>query len=575
MTRRGESGQGQTRALKARISELEKELSSLKNSGESIKKDGAVIKSDNSDLSALLDITVNLLETTEKRTALRKIIEGAIQLLGLDTGALYSLEGDELRIETTIPPLSDDYPDEFRRAKLQNHPHIMKAVRTKSSVLISDICTEKLSREEQIIVSTRNMCSMLYMPLLVMQRVIGVVILGTSGRKYTFRKREIDLCRTLSNIGSLSLENAVLFERLSLLSMAVEQTPVSIVVTDQNGTIEYVNPKFSLTTGFSREEAIGHNPRILKSGYHTPAFYQAVWENLKSGHEWFGEMKNKKKNGEFFWENVIISPMKDEKGNISHFVSVKEDITEKKAMLENLISAKERAEESDHLKTAFLHNISHEIRTPLNAIVGFSTFLNDPDLPAEKRQLYSDIIISSNDQLLYIIDSIMKISHLETGQVTLNRSRTFICKLTNTLFNQFQPVAANKKISFTLDNGNIGEELAIVTDEGKLKQILSNLLDNAFKFTESGNVAIRGHKDEKFIKFDIADTGIGISQDEHEKIFERFYQVRKMGTQVYSGTGIGLSICSGYASLLGGTLKVESAPGTGSVFTLTLPLNSN
>ncbi|HLN56638.1 MAG TPA: PAS domain S-box protein, partial [Bacteroidales bacterium] len=411
MIRRGETGQEEINALKARISELEDRLESLKNPGD--RKEEDVVDRYSSDLSVLLGITMNLLETSDKREALQKIIEGAIQLIGLDTGALYSLEGDELHIETTIPSLAESYPDEFRKAKLKNHPHIMKAVRTKSSILISDIKDEELSSEERVIVNTREMRSMLYIPLLVRKKVTGVVILGTISRKFNFSQREIDLCRTISNIGSLSLENAILFERLNgnidelrktinekekseeklrLLFMAVEQSPVSIVVTNQDGTIEYVNKRFTVITGYSKEEAIGNNPRILKSGYHTDEFYKSVWENLKSGREWFGEMKNKRRNGEFYWENVLISPMTDENGKITHYVGVKEDVTEKKAILENLISAKEKAEESDRLKTAFLHNISHEIRTPLNAIVGFSTFLNDPDLPAEKRQIYSDII---------------------------------------------------------------------------------------------------------------------------------------------------------------------------------------
>lgn len=547
------------------------------------------------DSATLLEITMDLLETVQKRKAFQKIIEGAVRLIGLDSAALYILQDDDLVIEAAFPDLDENVPAEHRRAKLDNHPHIKKAIEERFPVLISDLVDEHFSEEEMVIIKSRNLQSLVYIPMFAMQQVSGVMILGTIGRKYELSRREIDLCQTLSNISSLALENSLLFEQLKLnidklvhtisekedteeklrlLSRAVEHSPVSIVVTDHNGRIEYVNPKFTSVTGYSREEAMSNNPRILKSGFHHDSFYKNLWATISSGKDWYGEMKNRKKNGDYYWENVLISPMKDERGKITHFVGVKEDITEKKAMLENLISAKNRAEESDRLKTAFLHNISHEIRTPLNAIVGFSTFLNDPDLPAEKRQMYSDIIISSNDQLLYIIDGIMKVSHLETGQVVLKKCQTDVRKLTGTLYNQFKPVAGSRNLEFTLDNGNVGEGTVISTDEGKLKQILSNLLDNAFKFTHDGHVEFGTRKDAEAIEFYVGDSGIGIAEEEQERIFERFYQVRKTGSQIYSGTGIGLSICAGYAALLGGKLDVKSNPGLGSVFTLTLPVNS-
>jgi signal transduction histidine kinase len=282
-------------------------------------------------------------------------------------------------------------------------------------------------------------------------------------------------------------------------------------------------------------------------------------------------MKNKKKNSDYCWENVFISPITDEQGRITHFVGVKEDITEKKEIMEKLIKAKEAAEESDRLKTAFLHNISHEIRTPLNAIVGFSSFLNDPDLTDEKRKMYSDVITASNDQLLSIIDGIMRLSHLETGQVTIKEAGTDIKKMTENLFNQFQPLASDKKLGFSLNNEALDEGTIVLTDEGKLKQIISNLLENAFKFTSAGYVEFGYHINEKSLEFFIRDTGIGIHESEHEKIFNRFYQVDKSKSQIYGGTGLGLSICEGYAGLLGGIIKVNSKPGNGSVFTLILP----
>ncbi|HEX2977064.1 MAG TPA: PAS domain S-box protein [Bacteroidales bacterium] len=546
----------------------------------------------NSDLSGLLKITIELLETAGKRKMLQTIIEKAVHIIGLDTGALYSIHEGELLTEANEPPLPDDFPDEFRKARLSNHPHIKKAVDTKSPVLVPDINEEELTREEAIILKNRNMYSLLYLPLIIMQKVRGVMIMGTIGRKITFTRREIDLCHTLSNIGSLALENTMLFEqlnsnieelksvitikeltegRLRLLSRAVEHSPVSILITDPQGIIEYVNPTFTQVTGFTFDEAKGNKPSIVKSEFHPIEFYRELWDRITAGKNWFGEMKNRKKNGEYYWENVLISPITDEEGGITHFVGIKEDITEKKKMVENLIAEKERAEESDRLKTAFLHNISHEIRTPLNSIVGFSTLLNDLDLPLDKRQAYIDIIISSNDQLLSIIDGIMKISQLETGQVKIVKNKTDVQSLMARLYKRYKAIASKKNLDFEISGQS--EDGIIFTDESKLTQILTGLLDNAFKFTNSGQVKVNWLRKKDYLEISVGDTGIGIPQSEQERIFEHFYQAKKMKSQIYGGTGLGLSIAAGYADLLGGSLSVKSAPDSGSLFTLSIPIN--
>lgn len=544
------------------------------------------------DLSTLLKITFTLLESPEKRKVLQKIVDGAVHLIGLDTGALYSIKDENLYLEASYPVIPKDFPEEFRKANLKNHNHIREAVITRNPVLVRDIENEPLSDEESIIIKNRDMHSILYVPLMFMQNISGMLILGTIGRTYDFTGREIDLCHTVSNIGSLALENSFLFEQLNdnvlelkstisikemteeklrLLNRAVEQSPVSIIITDHKGIIEYVNPKFSEITGFSFEEAVGNTPGILNSGHHSDLFIKELWDRINSGNDWYGEMMNKKKSGEFYWENVLISPMKDENSKITHFVGIKEDITEKKAMIGNLIAAKEKAEENDRLKTAFLHNISHEIRTPLNAIVGFSTFMKEKDLTDEQRETYSNIIISSNDHLLSIIDGIMRISHIEAGQVNINRKEADISKIVNMLYKQFKPQATKKNLAFSLDD-NIEKGTMIITDEGKLRQILVNLLENAIKFTDKGYIEMGSRVKEEFIEFTIKDTGIGVPEEEQEKIFERFYQAKKSNSRIYSGAGLGLSISSGYAALMGGKLTVKSSPGKGSLFTLSIPM---
>ena len=166
-----------------------------------------------------------------------------------------------------------------------------------------------------------------------------------------------------------------MYKRQIKLSVALEQSPVSILITDPTGKIEYVNPKFTAVSGYSLDEVKGDNPRVLKSGKHTDEFYKNIWDTILSGNDWQGELLNKKKNGELFWENAIISPIINSDGVITNFVAIKEDISEKKLMIEALIRAKDEAEEMNRVKSSFFANMSHELRTPMVGILGFSEVL--------------------------------------------------------------------------------------------------------------------------------------------------------------------------------------------------------
>jgi len=210
--------------------------------------------------------------------------------------------------------------------------------------------------------------------------------------------------------------------QIKLLNRAIEQSPVSVIITTPAGEIQYVNPKFTELTGYSFEEVFGKNPNILKSGEYSPEFYQKLWKTILSGQLWQGEIHNKKKSNEFYWEDEVIAPIINENGDIVNFVAIKEDISEKKKMIAELIDAKERAEESDQLKTAFLHNISHEIRTPLNAIIGFSDLLNEPETTPADRKYFSHIISQNGLKLAEIINDIVNIATFEAGQEKLNLS---------------------------------------------------------------------------------------------------------------------------------------------------------
>jgi signal transduction histidine kinase len=247
------------------------------------------------------------------------------------------------------------------------------------------------------------------------------------------------------------------------------------------------------------------------------------------------------------------------------------DITRQKKAEADLIKAKERAEESDKLKTAFLHNVSHEIRTPMNAIIGFSTLLNEPGSTEDERRQYTDIISRSGSQLLSIINDIVDIANVESGQARVNLSEINLNSTLKSLNEQFSINSKEKNVALVLEMPMADKDSTLVTDNTKLVQILSNLINNALKFTKNGQIAFGYTVKDNFIEFYVKDTGIGIHPEQYSRIFERFYQIDSAISRQYSGTGLGLSICKGYVELLGGSIRVESEPGIGTCFIFTVP----
>jgi hypothetical protein len=365
-------------------------------------------------------------------------------------------------------------------------------------------------------------------------------------------------------------------EQLLKLSQAVEQSPVSIILTDIKGNVEYANPKTLKITDYTLEEIKGKNPRIFSSGEKPKNDYKNLWETILSGKEWRGEFHNKKKNGDLYWEIASISPIINEKGEIINFLAVKEDITENKQILKDLIVAKEHAEESDRLKSAFLANMSHEIRTPMNGILGFAGLLKEPGLSGEKQQKYIKIIEKSGDRMLNIINNIVDISKIESGTMNINNTETDINEKIENLYQFFKPEAEAKNIQFSVEKTLPKNEALIKTDSEKVYAVLSNLLKNAIKFTNEGKIEFgvgvtNSPKGQKQLQFFIKDTGIGIPENRQKAIFERFIQADIVDKMAIQGAGLGLSISKAYVEMLGGKIWVESEEGIGSAFYFTIP----
>lgn len=373
---------------------------------------------------------------------------------------------------------------------------------------------------------------------------------------------------------------------LRKLSLAVEQSVESIVITDLDANIEYVNKAFEKISGYSRDEAIGNNPRLLQSGNTPRTTYDDLWSALTQGHTWQGEFINKRKNGAEYIESASISPIHQADGRITHFLAVKEDITEKKHLadeldqhrhhLERLVEtrtheleqAKAAAEAANAAKSAFVANMSHEIRTPLNAIIGLTHLLRRSHVaPQQEEKL--DKILNASRHLLSVINDILDFSKIEAGKLNLNITPFAINRMLDNVISMITPRARDKRLEISVERTALPPVL--VGDATRLSQALLNYLSNAVKFTEHGKVAVRlslleDNADDLLLRFEVSDTGIGIPPDRLADLFSAFEQVDSTIARRYGGTGLGLAITKRLASLMGGEVGARSEPGHGSTF---------
>jgi signal transduction histidine kinase len=276
--------------------------------------------------------------------------------------------------------------------------------------------------------------------------------------------------------------------------------------------------------------------------------------------------------GEKKWiQDTSLPLVEEETGKVIGAFGILFDIDERKQTLLNLENAREKAKESDRLKSAFLHNLSHEIRTPLNAIVGFSTLLSETENGSDEQQEYRDIITGSTDHLLEIINDIVEISNIEAANVTIRKEEVSLNTLIRNIYDRFSRTAAEKNISLSYVMSPDGDKVSLFTDEHKLSQILSNLIGNAMKFTKEGGVEYGYVVREGRVEFFVSDTGIGIPAEHHDKVFDRFYQAESGSTRNFPGTGLGLTISKAYVELMGGKIWFVSEPRKGSIFYFSLP----
>lgn len=349
-----------------------------------------------------------------------------------------------------------------------------------------------------------------------------------------------------------------------------------VSITDGNGVIIYANDHFCELSEYSRNEIVGSTHGIVNSGCHAKEFFTEIWAAIREGVPWRGEIKNRTKSGGDYWVDTSIVPFHDKDGEIDQFIAVQTDITKRKQNEEELKLAREKAVAASDAKSMFLANMSHEIRTPMNAILGFSELLVDStDMGGEQAE-YVEAIQRSGSLLLDLINDVLDISRIESGNVRVYRESVNIPRLVRQICDALSVQSDSKGI--TLDCEFQGDARCNVkTDGEKLTQLLAKLIGNAVKFTELGGVSVNVSMENRnwsddWLCVEIADTGKGISDAFMSDVFEKFVQEDVSHTRKQGGAGLGLAISRGLAHVLGGDIHVSSKSEKGSVFTVEIPV---
>lgn len=390
------------------------------------------------------------------------------------------------------------------------------------------------------------------------------------GSDITSRKRdELLLLQTMDNLRDIE--------------HALDESSI-VAITDYRGMITYVNERFCHISMYGQDELLGKTHRVINSGYHPKRFFKQMWDTITAGRVWRGEVKNRAKDGTEYWMNTTIVPFLDDNGKPRQFISIRTDITDRmkaEAALaertEQLARARDEAVKASMIKSQFLANMSHELRTPLNAIIGYSEMLKEEASELGEPVFAEDLdkIRKAGDHLLSLINDILDISKIEAGKMELLPETCVLGELAQDVMTTIRPLvsARGNRLEFRCE-----EEGELTTDIVKLRQILINLLGNASKFTEEGNISFEIYREARSdgdgFSFSVADTGIGMTPEQVDKLFQPFTQADASMTRKYGGTGLGLAISSRYSSMLGGDIRVESKLGQGSRFICWLPKTS-
>ena len=521
----------------------------------------------------------NAVNTTKDLNELFTVIRLELSNV-IDTSNLFIALYDKEKNEITLPYFVDQ-KDRFVRfpAKKSLTNYLIK--QNKPLLLTGKDYKKLLAKNEIEIIGTPAKV-WLGVPLNINEETIGAIVLQNYLKEDAFDEKDLELLRFISNQISVSISQKqaddVVRESEYRLRQIIDTVPHMIYLKDKNGRFILANKATAIAYGLRVDEIEG----CIQSEIHEDADERSLYVEddnyvLNSGKiNIRQEEKFTDFDGQIRFMQTIKIPLRTAVDNDEALLGVAIDITSHRNAEIELKLSKDRAEESDRLKTAFLANMSHEIRTPMNAIIGFSELLNDPDLSIDTRKEFVQLINDNSKVLLNIIEAVIDVAKIEAEQIKIVQSSCLVNQIFDDLANFYKNETkklSQKKIKIEISKAVEDDQFAIVTDPLRFKQIMSNLMSNAIKFTEKGVIEL-GYivEDDDIIQFYVKDSGIGLPPDKLKLIFERFRQAEESSTKEYGGTGLGLTISRKLVELLGGKIWVESEINKGSTFLFTLPL---
>lgn len=401
---------------------------------------------------------------------------------------------------------------------------------------------------------------------------------------YTFKDREERNCMISSGILRFSGVEPVLItwmkditdknktdQYIRKLSTAITQSPVAIIITSLSGEIEFVNPQFTKITGWDADEAIGQNPKILKSGDHPIDYYKELWSTIGKGKIWKGEFHNLRKDGTYFWEEATIAPIFDDKNKIVNYVAIKQDVTLKKQFELDLLEKQQQLKDLNKTKDNLFSIIGHDLRGPIGNLKSFiELILTDFDLDDKENLTKTLQILSNSATRAYdLLDNLLLWARSQRNEVIFQPSAVKIYRLADHCISLLSETAKIKEINII---NNIDKNLIVNADANMISTIFRNLISNAIKFSRrESDIIISSSTDQANYTIKVKDTGIGIKQEDISKLFDDKQLFTTSGTSGEKGTGLGLLICKDFITKHNGTIKVESQPGEGTEFAITIP----
>ncbi|WP_455204339.1 PAS domain-containing sensor histidine kinase [Kaarinaea lacus] len=366
------------------------------------------------------------------------------------------------------------------------------------------------------------------------------------------------------------------------LSQIIEQASDAVYITDSSGIIEYINPAFEAMTGYSKQHIIGLHADVLSASYHKNNSNDELWQRVAGGKTFSGVRLNVRRDGEEFYSQETVAPLKDNQNRITNIVFTCKDISEQleqEAKIQAIIIEKQNAEQASREKSSFLANMSHELRTPLNAIIGYSEILEEEFVHEQRGEVVGDLkkIHSAGTHLLAVINDILDFSKIEAGKMELHYEDLDIKDMIFEVVNIVTPTMEKYNNRFSID---APEQIGSVrADLIRLRQCLINLLSNAAKFAQGAEVKLRVTREQRsdgpWVMFAVEDHGIGISAEKIPRLFKEFSQADTTTTRRFGGTGLGLTISRRLVRMMGGDIYIESELGKGSTFTIGIPMKSH